>query len=188
MFESLGSAYGFEHTITSWAQDARLNVRAQDQEILVYLPQRRNQLPTQVNDVKWEPFIEFWMRKAMLELKVKRMIWSVPGSVKTDGSKQEVKRVSAGIYHRMRNNGNLVQYNRGEFSANLLRGVFGDLFYRRVDVKDRRVKMYTNEAGFDVFQQALKDDALNSGLTFFTKIDGAVSGDISASSAQNNLA
>ncbi len=35
-----------------------------------------------------------------------------------------------------------------------------------MDVKDRRVKMYTNEAGFDVFQQALKTDALNSGLTF----------------------
>ena len=123
----------------------------------------------------------------MLELKVKRMIWSVPGSVKTDGSKQEVKRVSAGIYHRMRNNGNLVQYNRGEFSATLLRGVFGDLFYRRVDVKDRKVKMYTNEAGFDVFQQALKDDAMNSGLTFFTKIDGAVSGPVGAGSVQNNL-
>jgi hypothetical protein len=46
-------------------------------------------------------------------------------------------------------------------SANLVRSVFGDLFYRRVDVKDRRVKMYTNEAGFDVFQQALKNDALN---------------------------
>ncbi len=28
------------------------------------------------------------------------------------------------------------------------------------------MKMYTNEAGFDVFQQALKTDALNSGLTF----------------------
>jgi hypothetical protein len=26
--------------------------------------------------------------------------------------------------------------------------------------------MYTNEAGFDVFQTALKQDALNSGLTF----------------------
>jgi hypothetical protein len=26
--------------------------------------------------------------------------------------------------------------------------------------------MYTNEAGFDVFQQAAKNDALNSGLTF----------------------
>jgi hypothetical protein len=51
----------------------------------------------------------------MLELKVKKMIWGKPGTVKTNGSKQEVKRTSAGVYHRMRNNGNLVQYNRGEF-------------------------------------------------------------------------
>ena len=102
----------------------------------------------------------------MLELKVKKMIWGKPGTVKTNGSKQEVKRTSAGLYHRMRNHGNHSQYNRGEFSANFLRGIFGDLFYRRVDVKDRKVKLYTNEAGMDVFQQALKADALNSGLTF----------------------
>ena len=187
MFESLGSAYGFEHTITSWAEDKRLNVRPGEMDILVYAPQRRGQMPITRNDVKWEPFIEFWMRKSMLELKVKRMIWSKPGTAKTNGSKQELKRVSAGIYHRMRNNGNLVQYNRGEFSANLLRSVFGDLFYRRVDVKDRRVKMYTNEAGFDVFQQALKEDAFNSGLTFFTKIDGAETGNVTMGSSQNHL-
>jgi hypothetical protein len=59
------------------------------------------------------------------------MIWAKPGTVKTNGSKQEVKRTSAGVYHRMRNNGNLVQYNRGEFSANDSFS-FGDLFYRRV--------------------------------------------------------
>jgi hypothetical protein len=167
MFESLGSAYGFEHKITEWADDKMMrDASGKPLDILVYAPQRRNQLPLTRNDVKWEPFIEFWMRKSMLELKVKRMIWAKPGTVKTNGSKQELKRTSAGVYHRMRNNGNLVQYNRGEFSANLIRSVFGDLFYRRVDVKDRRVKMYTNEAGFDVFQQALKNDALNSGLTF----------------------
>lgn len=168
MFESLGSAYGFEHTITKWADEKTLrdSKTGQPLDILVYAPQRRNQLPLTRNDVKWEPFIEFWMRKSMLELKVKKMIWSKPGTVKSGGTQQNVKRVSAGVYHRMRNNGNLVQYNRGEFSANLIRSVFGDLFYRRVDVKNRRVKMYTNEAGFDVFQQALKDDALNSGLTF----------------------
>jgi hypothetical protein len=166
MFESLSSAYGFEHKITEWADDRMMRDAAgKPLDILVYAPQRRNQLPLTRNDVKWEPFIEFWMRKSMLELKVKRMIWGKPGTVKTGGSKQELKRLSAGVYHRMRNNGNLVQYNRGEFSANLIRSVFGDLFYRRVDVKDRRVKMYTNEAGFDVFQQALKTDALNSGLT-----------------------
>jgi len=188
MYESLGSGYGFEHTITSWA-DAKLmrDSAGRPLDILVYAQQRRNEEPLTRNDIKWEPFIEFLMRKAMLELKVKRMIWSKPGTVKSGGSKQELKRVSAGVYHRMRNNGNLVQYNRGEFTANLLRSVFGDLYYRRVDIKDRRVKMYTNEAGFDVFQQAVKADALNSGLTFFTKIDGAESGNIGVGSAQNHL-
>jgi hypothetical protein len=152
MFESLGSGYGFEHKITQWADEKMMrDASGKPLDILVYAPQRRNQLPLTRNDIKWEPFIEFWMRKSMLELKVKKMIWGKPGTVKTNGSKQEVKRTSAGVYHRMRNNGNLV---------------FGDLFYRRVDVKDRHVKMYTNEAGFDVFQQALKNDALNSGLTF----------------------
>lgn len=166
MFESLGSGYGFEHKITDWA-DARMlrDQQGKPLDILVYAPQRRGELPLTRNDVKWEPFIEFWMRKSMIELKVKKMIWGKPGTTKTDGSRQEVKRQSAGVYHRMRNNGNLVQYNRGEFSANLIRSVFGDLFYRRVDVKNRKVKMYTNEAGFDVFQQAVKEDALNSGLT-----------------------
>lgn len=167
MFESLGSGYGMEHKITEWADHRTLrDNNGKPLDILVYAPQVRNSLPLTRNDVKWEPFVEFLMRKSMMELKVKRMIWGKPGTVKTNGSKQELKRTSAGVYHRMRNNGNLVQYNRGEFSANLIRSVFGDLFYRRVDVKDRRVKMYTNEAGFDVFQQALKNDALNSGLTF----------------------
>ncbi len=188
MFESLGSAYGYEHTITKWADERTLkDQQGNPLDILVYAPSRRNQLPITRNDVKWEPFVEYLLRKQMLETKVKRMIWNKPGTVKSGGTKQEVKRVSAGVYHRMRNNGNLVQYNRGEFSANLISSVFGDLFYRRVKVADRRVKMYTNEAGFDVFQQALKDDALNSGLTFFTKIDGAESGAVSTSSAQNHL-
>lgn len=167
MFETLGAGYGFEHTITSWADNRTMrDNQGRPLDILVYAPQRRNQLPLTRNDVKWEPFIEFLMRKAMLELKVKRMIWNKAGTVKTNGTRQEVKRVSSGVYWRMRNNGNLVQYNRGEFTPNLIRAVFGDLFYRRVDVKDRRVKMYTNEAGFDTFQTAVKTDALNSGLTF----------------------
>jgi hypothetical protein len=167
MFESLGSAYGYEHKITEWADDRMLkDAKGQALDILVYAPAQKNQMPLTKNDVRWEPFVEYWMRKSMLELKVKRMIWAKPGTVKSGGGRQELKRTSAGIYHRMRNNGNLVQYNRGEFSANLIRSVFGDLFYRRVDVKDRHVKMYTNEAGFDVWQTALKQDAMNSGLTF----------------------
>jgi len=167
MFESLGSAYGFEHSITKWADDKMLkDSNGKPLDILVYAAQTRNEKAITKNSIRWEPFVEYWMRKSMIELKVKRMIWAKPGTVKSGGARQELKRTSAGVYHRMRNNGNLVQYNRGEFSANLIRSVFGDLFYRRVDVKNRAVKMYTNESGFDVFQTALKDDALNSGLTF----------------------
>ncbi len=166
MFETLGSAYGMEHTITSWADDKMLkNHMGQPLDILVYMEKRRNELPMTKNSIKWEPFVEFQMRKEMAELKVKRAIWNKPGTVKSNGSKQELKKVSAGVHYRMRNSGNYVPYNRGEFTGNLIRSVFGDLFYRRVDVKDRRVKLFTNEAGFDVFQTAIKDDALNSGLT-----------------------
>lgn len=188
MFESLSGAYGRKHTITKWADERTLrDSDGKPLDILVYAPQRRNQMPITRNDVRWEPFVEYLMRIKMLEDKVKRFIWSKPGTVKTSGSKQEVKRSSAGVYHRMRNNGNLVQYNRGEFSASLLRSVFGDLYYRRVDIANRHVKIYTNEAGMDTFQQAVKEDALNSGLTFFTEIKGAESGNVTVGSPQNKL-
>ena len=82
MFESLGSAYGYEHKITEWADDKMLrDASGKPLDILVYAPQRRNQLPLVKNDIKWEPFIEFWC-VTMLELKVKRMIWAAPGTVK----------------------------------------------------------------------------------------------------------
>src|SRR5690606_35895011 len=106
-------------------------------DVLVYMEVRRNALPTSKDIVAWEPFIEFKLRRKMLQTKVSRMIWGKPGSVRTGGDKPEVKRTSAGIYHRMKSAGHYVPYNRGEFSTNLIRQVFGDLFYRRVDVKNR---------------------------------------------------
>jgi hypothetical protein len=167
MFETLGSAYGFEHTITKWADQRTLkDSKGRALDLLVYGPKAgRNSLPIKENHIRWEPFVEYEMRRAMMENKVRRMIWSKPGSVKTNGSKQEIKKVSAGVYHRMKNNGNFVPVSKGEFGPNLIRTIFGDLFYRRVDVKDREVLLFTNEAGFDLFQQSIKEDALNSGLT-----------------------
>lgn len=166
MFETLGAGYGVEHKITAWADDKMLkDTQGKPLDLLVYMEKQRNELPMTRNSIKWEPFVEFLLRKKMLSLKTERSIWSKPGTVKSNGSKQELKKVSAGVHYRMRNSGNYVPYNRGEFTGNLIRSVFGDLFYRRVDVKDRRVKLFTNEAGFDVFQQAIKDDAVNSGLT-----------------------
>lgn len=169
MFETLGSGYGKQHTITSWADDKYVNAKdsaGRPLDIMVYDTPRRGEVPNFRTDVKWEPFIEYAMRKEMMEMKVNRMIWSKPGYFRSNGARQELKKKSAGVYHRMRTSGNYHPYNRGEFSPALIRSVFGDLFYRRVDVGQRRVKLYTNEAGFDVFQQALKKDAFNSGLVF----------------------
>lgn len=167
LYETLGSAYGVEHTITGWADDRILkDGEGRPLDITVFAKMRRNEIgEASLQGVRWEPYVETMMRKKMLDLKVKRMVWGKPGTTKTRGSRQELKKVSGGIYYKMRNNGNRVTYNRGEFSLELLRDVFGDLFYRRVDIKDRRVKIYTNEAGFDLFNQANKQDLLNSGLT-----------------------
>lgn len=168
MFETLGSGYGKEHTITGWADDKRIANGQKDafgnpMDIIYYANVRNGQVQSR-SDVKWEPFIEFLCRKEMLELKVNRMFFAKPGYARSNGSKQELKKISAGIIHRMRKSGNYVPYNRGEFSVNLLRTVFGDLFYRRVPMGQRHVKLYTNEAGFNAFQQAVKVDALASGL------------------------
>jgi hypothetical protein len=170
MFESLGSGYSKEHTITGWADDKRIANGQKDtwgnpMDIIYYAQVRNGQIQSR-SDVKWEPFIEFLMRKEMMELKVNRMFFAKPGFGRTNGGKQELKKISAGIVHRMRKSGNYVPYNRGEFSTGLLRTVFGDLFYRRVSMGQRQVKLYTNEAGFDAFQQAVKVDALASGLNF----------------------
>jgi len=190
MYETLGSEYMKQHTITGWADDKRVSQvdnQGRVQDLIFYTP-IRNGKPEPINKgATWEPYVEYLMRKEMLELKVKKMIWAKPGYPRSFGSKQEVKKVSSGIYHKMRTSGNYVPYNRGEFSANLIRSVFGDLFYRRVDVKDRRVKLYTNEAGFDAFQQAVKQDALGSGLTLVSMVDATKPGMVGTGDASQHL-
>jgi hypothetical protein len=166
MFDSMGGGVAVQHNITSWADAQTLrDSTGKPLDLLVYVNNQRNEKAVTRNDVRWEPYVEYLMRKKLLDLKMNKMIWSQPGTARSGGSKQEIKKLSAGVYYRMRNNGNLVQFGAGQFTTNIFRNVFGDLFYRRVDVKDRRVKVYTNEAGFDLFDQALKDDAMNSGLT-----------------------
>jgi len=167
LYESLSAGYGLKHKVTKWAdQMTSKDENGKPLDLITYTHYRNNELgqPT-ILDTRWEPFIETQMRRDMMKTKVQRMIWGKPGTARTNGSQQEVKKAVEGLYWKMRNNGNLVEYPRGEFSINIMRNVFGDLFYRRVDIAERHVKVYTNEAGMDVFDQATKKDALNSGLT-----------------------
>lgn len=168
MFESLGSAVGWEHTNTGWA-DARVlrdSKTGSPLDITWYAKQQRNGKPITMSDIKWEPTIERMLRQEAMDLKVSKMIWQKPGTAKDRGALQELKKISGGVYHKMHEEGHLVQYNRGEFSPNIFRTVFGDLFYRRVDYKNRRVRIYTNESGMQTFSQAMKEDAFGQGFTF----------------------
>jgi hypothetical protein len=165
LFQTLGSGYGFQHTITEWADDRTpKDSTGKPLDLIVFAKRTRGELGDISSAIRWEPFIESQLRAEMLSLKVKRMIWAKPGTVRTGGSQQELKKVSAGIYHTMRRFGNYAPYNRGQLTTAFLRNVFGDLFYRRVDVSKRYVKMYTNEAGFDAFSEAIRKDVSNSGL------------------------
>lgn len=167
LYDGLGAGYGVEHTITDWA-DAKMlrDGNGKPLDLMVYGKIQRGALPEHTTgDIRWEPFVEYQMRKKMYDMRTSYQIWGRPGTAKDRNGRQEIKKSNGGIYHRMLNNGNTVYYNRGEFNIQLLRDVFGDLFYRRVDIKDRKVKIYTNEAGFEIFKKANKEDLLNSGLT-----------------------
>lgn len=167
LFETLGAGYGVEHSVTDWA-DARMlrDGKGQPLDLMVYGNMRRGETPTKMSaDIRWEPYVEYLMRKKMYDMRTSYQVWGRPGTAKDFNTRQEIKKASSGIYHKMINNGNTVYYNRGEFSLQLLRDVFGDLFYRRVDIRDRKVKIYSNEAGFEIFKKANKDDLMNSGLT-----------------------
>jgi len=172
LYESLGSASMVEHTVTDWADTKIANSakRGQDRDgnmidLIMYSKKVRNQEGEHKYVTAWEPFIEMELRKRMLDMKVKKMIWAQGGTSRTFGGNQEMKKLSMGVYPRMRAYGNLEQYNAGQFSINIIRNVFGDLFYRREDMKNRRVKLFTNEAGIEVFRTAAKDDLLKAGFT-----------------------
>lgn len=182
LYQTLGSGYMINHSVTEWAdvkfanrmgtsfsKDAEGNM----EDLIVYKKRERNELGVREKIVAWEPFIEAEMRKRLLEDRVKRYVWQQGGTDNTGTGQQELKYITEGIYPQMRAYGNLEQYNAGQFSFNILRNVFGDLFYRRVDFKDRKVKLYTNEAGMEVFNTAAKDDLLKQGFTIIAN-DGFI--------------
>lgn len=180
LYDSLGSGTKIEHTVTGYADirvasalgggsvSMQTDERGNPLDIIVYGKMGRNEKGESKPMMLWEPFIEMEMRKRMLSMKVNKMIWAEAGSA-WEG--QEQIKISMGLIPRMRRFGNLEQYNRGEFSINILRNVFGDLFYRREKVENRHVKLYTNEAGIEVFNTATKDDLLKAGLTLVAGLD-----------------
>lgn len=189
MYETMGAGYGVEHTITGWADDKRFDGRTDRfgnaADMIVYT--KGNKLGQETKIVAWEPFVESQLRQELLNMRVRRFIWGQKGYTRTNGGRQELKKTSTGVYPIMRNNGNYLPFNKGEFSINLVREALGDIFYGRTDVSKRHVIMYTNEAGYELFSAAAKEDALNSGLQLVANVGTIGSAPVNSGSAQNNL-
>src|SRR5690606_6077050 len=172
--DSLSAGWGLEHTITKWADQRTLKdpKTGKPLDLLVFEKfELGRDGKKKTLGVRWEPFVEAQLRKRMLELKVSRLIWSKGGfSTEKVQGRQEIRKHPLGVYHKIKRHGHHVEFNKGDFSLNLLRETFGDLFYRRVAAADRRVKLYTNEAGIALFRQANKEDLASLGLTLMVDI------------------
>lgn len=167
MYQSMSAGYGVTHNVTKWADEmSPIKADGSPAEIIVYDKMRMRQDGKLENIAsRWEPWIERQMKMEMLKIRKHRILYGMGGSTKTLGHRGEVKQITEGILSQIRHCGHYMPINAGDFSINMLRDLFGSLFYRRVPMKDRRVKLYTNEAGIRLFRQANKNDLFASGIT-----------------------
>lgn len=168
MYQGMSAGFGVTHSVTKWADEKFLQ---KDQngnylDLVVYDQYRLEADGTQTPiGSRWEPMIERLMKLEMLKIRKHRLLYGDGGEFQTLGHRGESKQITEGILSQIRNYGHYMPINAGDFSINMLRDLFGSLFYRRVAMKDRRVKLYTNEAGIRLFEQANKDDLFRSGIT-----------------------
>jgi hypothetical protein len=105
--------------------------------------------------VGWEPTVSRLLRMEMMRMKANMIMWGRQGQTKDERGRST--RMKQGLWQQL-HLGNIIQYDRGQFSLNLLRTAIGDLFYNRVLIADRKVKVYTNRSGMELASTAIKKD------------------------------
>lgn len=160
--------YGIEHTITDWADATKIGVKYDAagkpiNDITYYSIAEIdiNGQPINVT-VGWEPTVSKLMRMEMIRMKANTLMWGRKGNGVDE--KGRPVRAKAGLWQQL-HLGNVIYYDRGQFSINLLRSAVGDLFYNRVRIEDRHVKIYTNRSGMELAATAMKKDFNASGFT-----------------------
>ena len=165
VMQTLGEEFGVEHAITDWADSRTLKAPAGADGTPLDLTYFATGDPlngkVNLNTVKWLPTIELMARAEMKRMKTNKLLWQRGGVYKDETG--NLVPCGSGVWEQL-HKGHVHTYNRGEFSLNMLRNIFGDLFYRRTPMSQRKVVMYTNEAGFNVFNEAAKMDAHNNGF------------------------
>lgn len=151
--------YGVEHTITDWADATKLGMQTDASgnplDISYYSVTDSMAEGEKTKIVGWEPTVSRLLRMEMLRMKANTLMWGRQGNTKDE--KGRPTRLKAGLWQQL-HLGNVIYYDKGQFSLNLIRSAVGDLFYNRVKIEDRKVKIYTNRAGMELASTAIRKD------------------------------
>ncbi len=153
--------YGVEHSITDWADARKMGMETgPNGEMLDLTFYSVAEIDPEQNKTKfsfkmWEPTIVKLMRMEMLRMKANILMWGREGSGRDE--KGRPLRAKPGLWQQL-HLGNVIYYEKGNFSLNLIRNAVGDLFYNRIAVGQRKVKIYTNRAGMELASTAMRKD------------------------------
>lgn len=151
--------YGVEHTITDWADATKLGMQTDATgnplDITYYSVTDPMAMGEKTKIVGWEPTVSRLLRMEMMRMKANTLMWGRQGNAKDE--KGRPTRAKQGLWQQL-HLGNVIYYDRGQFSLNLIRAAVGDLFYNRVLIKDRSVKIYTNRSGMELAATAIRKD------------------------------
>lgn len=156
--------YGIEHTMTEYARLKKIPMDRYGKPLdITYYSVTGTNDGVPFNKVAWEPTIASLMRVEMAKMKANKLMWGREGYMKDE--KGNLLKHYPGLWQQM-HKGNVINYNRGTFSINLIRYALDNLFHQRVAVKDRKAKIYTNMAGWQLMNKAIREDALGQGFVF----------------------
>jgi hypothetical protein len=167
--------YGVEHTITDWADATKLGMptdaTGNPLDITYYSVTDPSAESEKTKIVGWEPTVSRLLRMEMMRMKANMLMWGRQGN--TVDEKGRPTRLKPGLWQQL-HLGNVIYYDKGQFSLNLIRSAIGDLFYNRVKLADRRVKIYTNRSGMELASTAIRKDF--NGQNFMVDADKFLDG------------
>jgi hypothetical protein len=167
--------YGVEHTITDWADATKLGMptdaTGNPMDITYYSVTDPTAESEKTKIVGWEPTVSRLLRMEMMRMKANMLMWGRQGN--TVDEKGRPTRLKPGLWQQL-HLGNVIYYDKGQFSLNLIRSAIGDLFYNRVKLADRRVKIYTNRSGMELASTAIRKDF--NGQNFMVDADKFLDG------------
>jgi hypothetical protein len=167
--------YGVEHTITDWADATKLGMptdaTGNPMDLTYYSVTDPTATTEKTKIVGWEPTVSRLLRMEMMRMKANMLMWGRQGN--SVDEKGRPTRLKSGLWQQL-HLGNVMYYDKGQFSLNLIRSAIGDLFYNRVAVAERRVKIYTNRAGMELASTAIRKDF--NGQNFTVQADKFMDG------------